>query len=114
MLSETRAELDEFHQASKELEAELESELQRTEKAQHELRGKVIRAENERDEWKVCINMALQHCLWSDVVSSPSLCPYKRHITRQRLLCNENWINSDKNTKLLRSTCANWRWEMTT
>ncbi len=53
MLSETRTELDEFHQASKELEAELESELQRTEKSQHELRNKVVRAENERDEWKV-------------------------------------------------------------
>ena len=53
MLSETRAELDEFHQASKELEAELESELQRTEKSQHELQNKVVRAENERDEWKV-------------------------------------------------------------
>ncbi|KAF8203666.1 hypothetical protein BJ912DRAFT_940671 [Pholiota molesta] len=52
MLSETRAELDDFHQASKELEAELESELQRTEKAQQELQTKVIRAENERDDWK--------------------------------------------------------------
>ncbi|KAF8973917.1 hypothetical protein BDZ97DRAFT_1777503 [Flammula alnicola] len=52
MLSETRAELDDFHQASKELEAELESELQRTEKAQQALQAKVIRAENERDEWK--------------------------------------------------------------
>ncbi|KAF5312493.1 hypothetical protein D9619_003169 [Psilocybe cf. subviscida] len=52
MLSETRAELDEFHQASKELEAELESELARTEKAQEELQAKVYRAEHERDEWK--------------------------------------------------------------
>lgn len=53
MLSETRAELDDFHQASKELEAELESELQRTEKAHQELQTKVARAENERDDWKV-------------------------------------------------------------
>ncbi|KAF8912775.1 hypothetical protein CPB84DRAFT_1841228 [Gymnopilus junonius] len=52
MLAETRAELDDFHQASKELEAELESELQRTEKAQQDLQAKVIRAEHERDEWK--------------------------------------------------------------
>lgn len=53
MLAETRAELDDFHQASKELEAELENELQRTEKAQQDLQAKVIRAEGERDEWKV-------------------------------------------------------------
>ncbi|KDR85109.1 hypothetical protein GALMADRAFT_83509 [Galerina marginata CBS 339.88] len=52
MLAETRAELDDFHQASKELEAELESELQRTEKAQQDLQAKVIRGENEREEWK--------------------------------------------------------------
>ncbi|KAG5648089.1 hypothetical protein DXG03_007124 [Asterophora parasitica] len=52
MLAETRAELDDFHHASKELEAELENELQRTEKAQQDLKVKVIRAESERDEWK--------------------------------------------------------------
>ncbi|KAH9486810.1 Nuclear distribution protein nudE-like protein 1 [Psilocybe cubensis] len=52
MLAETRAELDEFHQASKELEAELESELARTEKSQQELQTKVSKAEHERDEWK--------------------------------------------------------------
>ncbi|KAF9532042.1 hypothetical protein CPB83DRAFT_891374 [Crepidotus variabilis] len=52
MLSETRAELDEFHTASKELEAELESELQRTEKSQQELQAKVARSEHDRDEWK--------------------------------------------------------------
>ena len=56
MLAETRAELDDFHQASKELEAELENELQRTEKAQRDLHAKVIRAENERDEWKVRVS----------------------------------------------------------
>jgi uncharacterized phage infection (PIP) family protein YhgE len=53
MLSETKNELDDFHQSSKELEEELERELQRTEKAQQELRVKVERAESERDSWKV-------------------------------------------------------------
>lgn len=53
MLSETRQELDDFHQASKELEAELESELARTEKSQKDLMMKVSRAETERDDWKV-------------------------------------------------------------
>jgi hypothetical protein len=53
MLSETKNELDDFHQSSKELEEELERELLRTEKAQQELRVKVERAENERDSWKV-------------------------------------------------------------
>lgn len=52
MLAETRAELDDFHQASKELEAELENELQRTEKAHQNLQAKVIKAEGERDGWK--------------------------------------------------------------
>ncbi|KAK0478513.1 hypothetical protein IW261DRAFT_1483860 [Armillaria novae-zelandiae] len=52
MLAETRTELDDFHLASKELEAELEDELQRTEKAQQDLKVKVARAETERDEWK--------------------------------------------------------------
>ncbi|KAK7058858.1 NADH:ubiquinone oxidoreductase [Paramarasmius palmivorus] len=52
MLTETRAELDDFHTASKELEAELESELARTEKAQQELKIKVARAEGEKEEWK--------------------------------------------------------------
>jgi len=56
MLAETRAELDDFHQASKDLEAELENELQRTEKAQKELQARFIKAENERDEWKVGLN----------------------------------------------------------
>ena len=37
MLAETRAELDDFHHSSKELEEELERELERTEKAQQEL-----------------------------------------------------------------------------
>jgi len=65
MLAETRSELDDFHQASKELEAELENELQRTEKAQRELQAKVIRAENERDEWKVRVSPQLTRCLFT-------------------------------------------------
>lgn len=59
MLAETKAELDEFHHASKELEAELESELARTEQAQQDLKIKVSRAESERDDWKVCFVSAL-------------------------------------------------------
>lgn len=54
MLTETRAELDEFHTSSKELEEELIKEIERTEKAQQDLRVKVSRVETERDEWKVC------------------------------------------------------------
>ncbi len=67
MLAETRAELDDFHHASKELEAELENELQRTEKAQQELKIKVARTESERDDWKV-----------SDVIVAPVLLPSRR------------------------------------
>ncbi|KIK71127.1 hypothetical protein GYMLUDRAFT_149017 [Collybiopsis luxurians FD-317 M1] len=52
MLAETRAELDDFHHASKELETELEAELQRTEKAQQDLRVKIAKAESEKDDWK--------------------------------------------------------------
>ncbi|TFK76987.1 hypothetical protein BDN72DRAFT_830161 [Pluteus cervinus] len=52
MLDGTRSELDEFYQASKEVEAELESEIQRNEKIQQELRVKVERTESERDNWK--------------------------------------------------------------
>jgi RNA-binding protein YhbY len=53
MLTETRAELDEFHTSSKELEEELIKEIDRTEKAQQDLKVKVSRTETERDEWKV-------------------------------------------------------------
>ncbi|KAH8102481.1 hypothetical protein BXZ70DRAFT_928693 [Cristinia sonorae] len=52
MLAETRAELDDFHASSKELEEELERELERTEKAQQDLKVKVAKAEHERDDWK--------------------------------------------------------------
>lgn len=53
MLTETRAELDDFQRSSKELEEELERELERTEKAMQDLRVKAAKAETERDEWKV-------------------------------------------------------------
>ncbi|KAH7931114.1 hypothetical protein BV22DRAFT_1077896 [Leucogyrophana mollusca] len=52
MLAETRAELDEFHTSSKELEEELIKEIERTEKAQQDLKVKVARTETEKDEWK--------------------------------------------------------------
>ncbi|KAG8927841.1 NADH:ubiquinone oxidoreductase [Tulasnella sp. 418] len=52
LLAETRAELDDFQQSSRELEEELESELERTERAQEELKMKVLKVENERDDWK--------------------------------------------------------------
>ncbi|KAF8140147.1 hypothetical protein EV363DRAFT_1499836 [Boletus edulis] len=52
MLAETRAELDEFHTSSKELEEELIKEIERYEKTQHDLKVKVSRIESERDEWK--------------------------------------------------------------
>lgn len=53
MLDETRAELDEFQQSSKELEDELEKELSATEKVQMELKERITRLEGEKDEWKV-------------------------------------------------------------
>lgn len=53
MLAETRADLDDFQVSSRELEEELERELERTEKAQQELKLKAIKAEQEKDEWKV-------------------------------------------------------------
>ncbi|KAF7969219.1 hypothetical protein HWV62_27925 [Athelia sp. TMB] len=52
MLAETRAELDEFHASSKELEDELIKEIDRTEKAQQDLKLKVARTETEREDWK--------------------------------------------------------------
>lgn len=62
MLAETRAELDEFQQSSKELEEELEAELERTEKAQKDLVVKASKAESERDEWKTkFMSLQTQH-----------------------------------------------------
>lgn len=52
-LAETRADLEEFQQSSKELEEEMTLELERTERAQQELKTKAARLESERDEWKV-------------------------------------------------------------
>lgn len=70
MLSETKAELDEFHHASKELEAELEAELARTEKAQMDLKVKVCKAESERDDWKVRMQLAA-HAGTSLIAAAP-------------------------------------------
>lgn len=91
MLAETRAELDDFHHASKELEAELENELQRTEKAQQDLKVKVAKSQNERDEWKVGYSL---HQVKASLTSlRPSLCPFRLPITLRRRLYNANWIN---------------------
>ncbi|ODN99046.1 hypothetical protein I350_07199 [Cryptococcus amylolentus CBS 6273] len=52
MLSDTRAELEEFQQSSKELEDEMEQELAANDKQQADLREKIKRLEQEKDEWK--------------------------------------------------------------
>jgi chromosome segregation ATPase len=53
LLAETKAELDEFQIASKDLEEELERELQRTETEKERLRLISSKAEKECNEWKV-------------------------------------------------------------
>jgi hypothetical protein len=89
MLAETKNELDDFHQSSKELEEELERELQRTEKAQQELKVKVERAETERDSWKARrFFFNLQS--GAHFVSSPSSCHFKPTITQPQLLFSVN------------------------
>lgn len=113
MLAETRAELDDFHQASKELEAELENELQRTEKSQKDLQAKVIRAEGERDEWKVRYHSltifamrSYQHRL--------SSCRSRQHITQRQRPCRGNWIGYGRNINKLKYICENLKWETMT
>ena len=84
MLTETRAELDEFQQSSKELEEELEAELERTEKAQKDLVVKASKAESERDEWKVRYSSALAptpRLTWAPT-HRPSSCPFKHSTTQ--------------------------------
>ncbi len=56
-LAETLSDLDEFQRSSKELEDELEKDLERNEKAQQESRVKAAKAETERDEWKVRVDI---------------------------------------------------------
>lgn len=116
MLAETRAELDDFHHASKELEAELESELQRTEKTQQELKVKVSRAETERDEWKVRSHRAVPHITSNGTVScsSPNLCLCKRTTILQRHPFNANSINYGKSFNTSKSSCGILRWAMMT
>ena len=110
MLTETRAELDDFHQASKELEAELENELQRTEKAQQDLQAKVIRAEGERDEWKVRRASLVLVCNVL-IPDRPSSCLYRRHITQQQLLCRGNWIDYGRNINKSKYAYESLKWE---
>jgi hypothetical protein len=116
MLAETRAELEDFQQSSKELEEELEQELVRTEKAQQDLKIKASKAEAERDEWKVClISVSLppfHSCIC--LCYSPSSCPYKQLTTQPQLLSSVNWISSDKSSRKLKSNYANWKWETMT
>ena len=104
MLAETRAELDDFHHPSKELEEELERELERTEKAHQELKVKVARADMERDEWKVCglIFLSCRTRHWS----SPNSCLSKPHTTLRQLRFNGSWILFDKITRKSRSNYA--------
>ncbi|WWC91749.1 uncharacterized protein L201_006696 [Kwoniella dendrophila CBS 6074] len=52
MLTETRAELEEFQQSSRELEDEMEQELASNEKVQDELKDKIKRLEFEKEDWK--------------------------------------------------------------
>lgn len=68
LLAETKAELDEFQIASKELEEELERELQRTENEKERLRHLSNKAEKECYEWKV----SLRHPNNSDVLTRDS------------------------------------------
>ena len=60
LLAETKAELDEFQTASRELEEELERELQRTEAEKERLRLISSKAEKECNEWKVSIVWRVQ------------------------------------------------------
>ncbi|WVF72954.1 hypothetical protein IAT40_007772 [Kwoniella sp. CBS 6097] len=52
MLTETRAELEEFQQSSRALEDEMEQELAANEKQQDELRERIKRLDAEKEEWK--------------------------------------------------------------
>ena len=114
MLAETRAELDDFHQASKELEAELENELQRTEKSQQDLQAKVIRAEGERDEWKVRYHSNDFGFPMRSYRHRPSSCLYRQHITRRRRPCRGNWTDYGRNINKLKYIYESLKWETMT
>jgi hypothetical protein len=113
MLSETKNELDDFHQSSKELEEELERELQRTEKAQQDLKVKVERAESERDSWKVR-HPLLSTFLFLSILSSQSSCHFKPTTTRPQLLFSGNSTLFARKIKERRFNFVNWRWGMMT
>lgn len=93
MLADTKAELDEFHSASKELEAELEAELARTEQSQQDLKIKVAKAEMERDDWKVSppCNSPIVACASPDdacavqVYGAADQSQYHNHISSARV-----------------------------
>lgn len=90
MLAETRAELEDFQQSSKELEEELEQELERTEKAQQDLKVKAAKAETERDEWKVRPLLIPRTHSVSQVTNSSNSCLCKPHTTLSQLLYSVN------------------------
>lgn len=69
-LAETRADLEDFQQSSKELEEEMNLEIIRTEKVQQELKGKLARVETERDEWKVSCPIFVSSCFAPNVTCS--------------------------------------------
>ncbi|WVO21231.1 uncharacterized protein IAS62_002538 [Cryptococcus decagattii] len=52
MLTDTRAELEEFQQSSKELEDEMEQELAANDKQQADLRERIKRLDAEKEEWR--------------------------------------------------------------
>jgi len=54
LLAELRVELDEFHRSSKDLEEDIQRDRNLDERRQLELRVKIARVEQERDNWKVC------------------------------------------------------------
>lgn len=113
MLAETRAELDEFHTSSKELEEELIKEIERTEKAQRDLTVKVSRIETERDEWKVC-HRSSPTTRPEPLCPSPSSCPFRPPTTQQQQHCSANWIRSGRSPRNSRSNSVNLKWATTT
>lgn len=112
MLAETRAELDEFHHSSKELEEELIRELERTEKAQQDLKVKVAKAENDRDEWKVSSYVPCNFDGLTEPCRSPSSCLFKPLTIRLQLPSSANWINYGRNTRRPKYSYATSKWEM--
>lgn len=99
MLAETRAELDEFHTSSKELEEELIKEIDRTEKAQQDLKVKVAKTELDRDEWKVFLHTYSYPSSLINPSQSPNLYRYRPRTTQPPPPCSESWIHSDRSLR---------------